>query len=51
MSEQAIGKRELYVGFATCCLQIAKMTLDDQTRTTLRAMASEWLKLAEHAHD
>jgi hypothetical protein len=32
-------------------LQIAKTVLDGQTRTTLREMASEWLKLAEHGYD
>ena len=51
MSEQPIDKREQYVGFATCCLQMAKMTVDNQTRATLRAMAAEWLMLAEQAYD
>jgi hypothetical protein len=51
MTELPIDKRERYVGYATCCLQIAKTMLDGQTRTTLREMASEWLKLAEHAYD
>jgi hypothetical protein len=51
MTEQPIDKRERYVGYATCCLQMAKTVLDGQTRTTLREMASEWLKLAEHAYD
>ena len=49
MTEQPIDKRERYVGYATCCLQMAKTVLDGQTRTTLREMALEWLKLAEHA--
>jgi hypothetical protein len=51
MTEQPNDKRERYVGYATCCLQMAKTVLDGQTRTTLREMASEWLKLAEHAYD
>jgi hypothetical protein len=51
MSEQLIDKREQYVGYATCCLQLAKLVLDHQTRTMLRAMATEWLKLAEDARD
>ena len=47
MVERPIEKRERYVGYATCCLQLAKSVSDDQMRATLREMATEWLKLAE----
>jgi hypothetical protein len=41
-------QRERYVGFATYCLQLAKVTTDEYNRAILREMAEEWLKLAEN---
>jgi hypothetical protein len=47
MADQSIDKREQYVAFATQCLQLPKVAGDNQSRTVLREMAAEWLKLAE----
>jgi hypothetical protein len=49
MAEELIDKRERYVGYATECLKLANVIPDNQTRLVLKAMASEWLKLAEEA--
>jgi hypothetical protein len=49
MAEPLIDKRERYVGYATKCLQLAKVISDNQSRLVLKDMASEWLKLAEEA--
>ena len=49
MADRSIDKREQYVGFATHCLQLAKVEADRQSRAVLREMAAEWLKLAEVA--
>jgi hypothetical protein len=49
MTDRSIDKREQYVAFATHCLQLAKVAVDGQSRTILREMAAEWLKLAEAA--
>ncbi|MGO8913789.1 MAG: hypothetical protein ACLQDM_31320 [Bradyrhizobium sp.] len=49
MTDRSIDKREQYVAFATHCLQLAKVAADRQSRTVLREMAAEWLKLAEEA--
>ena len=46
MAERSIDDRERYVGFATHCLQLAKVATD-QSRAVLKEMAAEWLKLAE----
>jgi hypothetical protein len=47
MVDQSIDERERYVGFATHCLQLAKVPAVRESRTILREMAAEWLKLAE----
>jgi hypothetical protein len=47
MAERSIEDRERYVGYATHCLQLAKVAPDPESRTILREMATEWLKLAE----
>jgi hypothetical protein len=47
MADQSIDKQEQYVAFATHCLQLAKVATDQESRTILREMAKEWLKLAE----
>jgi hypothetical protein len=49
MADRSIDTRERYVAFATHCLQLAKVAADNQSRTILREMAAEWLKLAEVA--
>jgi hypothetical protein len=49
MAEKLIDKRERYVGYARECLKLAKVVPDYQSRFALKAMASEWLKLAEEA--
>jgi hypothetical protein len=49
MAESLIDTRERYVGYATKCLQLAKVIADNQSRLALKDMASEWLKLAEEA--
>jgi hypothetical protein len=49
MADRSIDTREWYVGFATHCLQLAKVAADHQSRAILREMAAEWLKLAEVA--
>jgi hypothetical protein len=51
MAEQPIDKRERYVGYASHCLQLAKVVFDNQSRVFLKEMASEWLKLAEETDD
>jgi hypothetical protein len=51
MAVQPTDKRELYVGYSAYCLKLAKVAFDDQSRTMLREMASEWLKLAEQSYD
>jgi hypothetical protein len=51
MAEQPTDKRERYVGYSAYCLELAKVAFDDQSRTMLREMASEWLKLAEQSYD
>jgi hypothetical protein len=38
---------EGYVGYATHCLQLAKVATDQESRALLKEMAAEWLKLAE----
>jgi hypothetical protein len=50
MENRSIDKREQYVAFATHCLQLAKVAGDSQSRTILREMAAEWLKLAGEAN-
>ena len=45
--QQTFEQRERYVGFATYCLQLAKVATDQQSRAILKEMAAEWLKLAE----
>ena len=47
MAERSIDDRERYVGCATHCLQLAKVATDQESRTVLKEMAAEWLKLAE----
>jgi hypothetical protein len=49
MADRSIDKREQYVGFATHCLQLAKVATDSESRAILREMAAEWLMLAEAA--
>jgi hypothetical protein len=44
---ESFEHRERYVGFATHCLQLAKVATDQKSLTILREMATEWLKLAE----
>jgi hypothetical protein len=51
MAEQPTDKRERYVGYSAYCLKLAKVTFDNQSRTMLREMASEWLKLAEQSYE
>jgi hypothetical protein len=51
MAERSIDKREQYVGYATHCLQLAKVAAYRESRAVLKEMAAEWLKLAEAAVD
>jgi len=51
MAEEPTEKRERYVDYANCCLQLAKVVLDKRSRATLKEMASEWLKLAEKSYE
>jgi hypothetical protein len=51
MTEQPIDRRERYVDYANCCLQLAKVVLDNKSRAMLREMASEWLKLSEQSYE
>jgi hypothetical protein len=46
MIERSIEDRERYVGYATHCLQLAKVATDPESRAALKGMAAEWLKLA-----
>jgi hypothetical protein len=50
MAEEPTDKRERYVGYSACCLQLAKVVMDKKSRAMLREMASEWLKLAEKSY-
>jgi hypothetical protein len=47
MAERSIDDRERYVGYATHCLQPAKVAADRESRAVLKEMAAEWLKLAD----
>ena len=47
MAERSIEDRERYVSYATHCPQLAKLATDQESRTILKEMAAEWLKLAE----
>jgi hypothetical protein len=51
MVEQPTDKLERYVGYSAYCLKMAKVAFDNQSRTMLREMASEWLKLAEQSFE
>ena len=51
MTEQPTDKRERYVDYANSCLQLAKVITDNPSRTKLREMATEWLKLAEQSYE
>jgi hypothetical protein len=48
LKDDRFDRRERYVGFATYCLQLAKVATEDYNRAILREMAEEWLKLAEN---
>jgi hypothetical protein len=50
MVEHPTDKLERYVGYSAYCLKMAKVAFDNQSRTMLREMASEWLKLAEQSY-
>jgi hypothetical protein len=47
MAERSIDDRERYVGYATHCLQLAKVATDPESRAVLKETAAECLKLAE----
>jgi hypothetical protein len=49
MPDIPFEKREEYVGYATLCLKLAKVTTDKESREVFKAMAAEWLRLAEAA--
>jgi hypothetical protein len=49
MPDIPFEKREEYVGYATLCLKLAKVTTDNKSREIFKAMAAEWLRLAEAA--
>jgi|HubBroStandDraft_2_1064218.scaffolds.fasta_scaffold09444_5 hypothetical protein len=51
MVEHPTDKLERYVGYSAYCLKMAKVAFDNQSRTMLREMASEWLKLAEQSFE
>jgi hypothetical protein len=51
MQSPKSAKCEEYVGYANHCLILASATTDDESRTVLRKVAAEWLKLAEGALD
>jgi hypothetical protein len=51
MAERSIEDRERYVGYATHCLQLAKLATDQESRTILKEMAAEWLQLVEKPAD
>jgi hypothetical protein len=51
MTEQPTDKRARYVGYSNYCSKLAKVVFDNQSRTMLREMASEWLKLAEQSSE
>jgi hypothetical protein len=51
MAEQPTDKRERYVGYSAYCLKLAKVAFDNQSRTILKEMASEWLTLAEQSYE
>lgn len=50
MVERPIDKRERYVGYSVCCLQLAKVVPDNESQSILKEMASEWLALAEQSN-
>jgi hypothetical protein len=51
MAERSIDDRERYVGYANYCLHLAKVATVPESRTILKEMAAEWLKLAETPAD
>jgi hypothetical protein len=50
MSDAPIEKCEEYVEYATHCLVVAK-SADGKSRELLKAMAAEWLRLADAANN
>jgi hypothetical protein len=51
MAERSIEDQERYVGYANHCLRLAKLATDQKSRTVLKEMAAEWLKLAKQPDD
>jgi hypothetical protein len=51
MAEQRTDKRERYDEYANSCLQLAKVVAHNHSRTMLREMATDWLKLAEQSYE
>lgn len=49
MAIPTIEKREEYVGYAEHCVKLARRTSDPESRSILREMAAEWLKLVDKA--
>ena len=49
MAILTIEKREQYVGYAEHCIKLARQTDDKESRTILREMATEWLRLVDAA--
>jgi hypothetical protein len=47
MEDRPVISRERYVDYATHCLQLARTSIDQNSRTLLKEMAAEWLRLAE----
>jgi hypothetical protein len=47
MAIPTIEKREEYVGYAEYCVKLARQTNDRESRSILREMAAEWLRLVD----
>jgi hypothetical protein len=49
MAIPTIEKREEYVAYAEHCVMLARQTNDQESRSILREMAAEWLRLVDKA--
>jgi hypothetical protein len=49
MTNPTIEKREEYVSYAEHCVKLARQTSDPESRSILREMAAEWVRLVDKA--
>jgi hypothetical protein len=49
MAILTVEKREEYICYAEYCVKLARQTDDPESRSVLREMAAEWLRLVDAA--